>query len=169
MKENFFNEIKGITTYEHIKSFADKEQLEMIEKQYKQGELYYYGTDDIKAIEERKDIIIFFENRCTDAATLMPFIRKLASLSEHINLHFCSANENEELLNRVIGEKKIPTVVVLDKNSSISGVYKEFPKVVNELIEENPDNREFIVKQEFRKGKYNLDIQKDIVKLILAK
>ena len=50
----------------------------------------------------------------------------------------------------------------------VSGVYKEFPIKVKKLIERNPEERERIVKKEFRKGKYNLDIQKNIIELLLT-
>ena len=168
MKENYFNKIKGITTYEKIKSFADDEQLGMIDKQYKQGRLYFYGVDDVKKIDKEKNIVVFLENRCTDAATLMPFLDKIAYINNNIKLHFCSANENEELLVETFGEKKIPTVVALNSEMEVSGVYREFPIKVKKLIERNPEKKEMIVKGEFRKGKYNLDIQKDIIELLLT-
>lgn len=157
------------STYEDIKVKASDEQLEMIARQYKQGKLEDYKLDDIKNINEDKLIAVFVENRCTDAATMVPFINHLAELNEHIKPKFYEASKYECVVKRVAGEFKIPTVVFIKNDKkTVSGVYKEFPIKVRALIEENPDNKEFIVKEEFRKGKYNIEIQKDIIDLILA-
>ena len=43
----------------------------------------------------------------------MPFLDKIAYINKNIKLHFCSANENEEFLVEIFGEK-IPTVVALN-------------------------------------------------------
>ncbi|MGL4992271.1 MAG: thioredoxin family protein [Sarcina sp.] len=155
-------------TYHDIKISATDEQIEMIEKQRVVAGVLEYGINEIREINEDKYIAIFLENRCADAATLMPILNQIANLNNHIKLKFYQTSKYESVIKRVAGEAKIPTIVFLKNDrKTISGIYKEFPIVVKNRIDENPDNKEFIVKEEFRMGKYNLDLQKEILGYIL--
>lgn len=154
-------------TYEDIKVKANDEQLEMIKEQAKVCSYEGYKLDELKGIHKDINLAIFVENRCGDAQTMVPILRKIAEASENIKLNFFEADKHEKFLVKKIGEKRIPTIMFLGDDNKIASVYKEFPIKVRALIEANPDNREFIVKEEFRKGKYNVDIEKDIVDAIL--
>ena len=154
-------------TYEDIKATADDEQLEMIEVQARVCTYEGYRADELEKINEKVNIAVFIENRCGDAQTMVPILEKVVSVNENIKLNFFETDKNENFLVKKVGEKKIPTILFLTDKNKISSVYSEFPIKVRALIEANPDNREFIVKEEFRKGKYNIEIEKDIVNAIL--
>ncbi|MGL4656798.1 MAG: thioredoxin family protein [Sarcina sp.] len=154
-------------TYEDIKVKADDEQLEMIKTQAKICSYEGYKLDELKAIDKNINLAIFIENRCGDAQTMVPILKKIAQVNENIKLNFFEADKNEKFLVKKVGEKRIPTIMFLGEDNVVDSVYKEFPIKVRALIEANPDNREFIVKEEFRKGKYNSHIEKDIVDAIL--
>ena len=73
----------------------------------------------------------------------------------------------EELLQELSGECRIPTIIKLDEKKQMKGKYIEFPQVVREKINgKNEEERKAIV-EEVRSGKYNDEIQKEIIKLIL--
>lgn len=157
-------------TYEDIKVKATDEQLEMIEKQHKIAKLMDYRLEEIKDLNNDKCVVVFTENRCPDAATMIPILCKLAALNEHIKLKFYETSKYECVVKRLAGEVKIPVVIFLkDDKKTVSYLYKEFPMKVREILEEREDQREFIIKEEFRMGKYNLEIQKDLIEGILSK
>ncbi|MGL4453096.1 MAG: thioredoxin family protein [Sarcina sp.] len=155
------------STYEDIKVKANDEQLEMIKTQLKFCSYNEYKIDELKAIDKNINLAIFIENRCGDAQTMVPILKKIAEANENIKLNFFEADKHEKFLVKKIGEKRIPTIIFLGDDNKVASVYKEFPIKVRALIEANPDNREFIVKEEFRKGKYNIHVEEDIVDAIL--
>ncbi|MGL5068123.1 MAG: thioredoxin family protein [Sarcina sp.] len=154
-------------TYEDIKVKADDNQLAMIKEQAKVCSYDAYKVEELKKIDKKINIAVFIENRCADAQTMVPILKKIVEVNENIKPNFFETDKHEKFLVKKVGEKKIPTMLFLTDENEISSVYKEFPIKVRALIEANLDNREFIVKEEFRKGKYNSEVEKDIVDSIL--
>ena len=156
------------TTYEDIKKYADEEQLAMIKVQAQVCTYEGYKKEELKEIQKDINIAIFVENRCGDAQTMVPILKKITKVNDKIKLSYFEASKYDAFLIEKVGEKKVPMILFLRGESEVSSVYNEFPIKVRALIEANPDNREFIVKEEFRKGKYNIEVEKDIVEAILG-
>lgn len=152
--------------YEEIRYMATEEEAEMIEVQAEKFTSIEYRVEDIKKLTNSKNIVIFMANRCGDAATVIPFINAIANLNKNINLSFFEGKEYEEFLRQVTGDFRIPTILFLNTDNTISDIYLEFPKKVRALIEEDKDMRAEIVK-EFRNKKFNLDIQEEIIDALI--
>ena len=157
-------------SYEEYISTAKEEEILFIDELYKQGRLVSHGVEDIKNIKNIKsniNILVITDTFCKDSATTIPFLMKLSELNSKIHVNFLKKEGKEELLQELSGECRIPTIIKLDEKKQMKGKYIEFPQVVREKINgKNEEERNAIV-EEVRSGKYNDEIQKEIIKLIL--
>lgn len=150
-------------SYEEYISTAKEEEILFIDELYKQGRLVSHGVEDIKNIKSNINILVITDTFCKDSATTMPFLMKLSELNSKIHVNFLKKEGKEELLQELSG----PTIIKLDEKKQMKGKYIEFPQVVREKINgKNEEERKAIV-EEVRSGKYNDEIQKEIIKLIL--
>lgn len=154
-------------SYEEYISTAKEEEILFIDELYKQGRLVSHGVEDIKNIKSNINILVITDTFCKDSATTMPFLMKLSELNSKIHVNFLKKEGKEELLQELSGECRIPTIIKLNEKKQMKGKYIEFPQVVREKINgKNEEERKAIV-EEVRSGKYNDEIQKEIIKLIL--
>ena len=109
-------------------------------------------------IKSNINILVITDTFCKDSATTMPFLMKLSELNSKIHVNFLKKEGNEELLQELSGECRIPTIIKLDEKKQMKGKYIEFPQVVREKINgKNEEERKAIV-EEVRSGKYNDEI-----------
>lgn len=158
---------KGISYEEYISSSTDEELL-IINKLEKQCKLSERGIEHILCIDSPMDIAVFSMTRCQDAGTVIPFLMKLSDLNNNINVKFYYREGNEDLLYNLTGEKRIPSILLMNTEGQVARKFLEFPRAVDELIKGNTENKESIVK-EFRAGKYNRYIQEDLIMLLTDK
>ena len=83
-------------------------------------------------------------------------------------MKFLLKNDNEELLSKLSGEMKVPTIMVIDNNNVIRK-FVEFPKGVKDILINNPKEKTQEIIDEMRNGKYNDLIQLDLIKFITGK
>ncbi len=90
--------------------------------------------------------IVLSEAWCGDSAQCLPFIAKIASLSEHIQMQVVMRDENPELMNMYLtkGSRSIPKLICLDTLTGTElGVWGPRPKGIQERVDEyksqNPD------------------------------
>lgn len=155
---------KGISYEEYISSATD-EEYQIIQRYEKQCKLFEKGIEEILCVDNVINVAVFSITRCQDAATAIPFLMKLSDLNNKINIKFFYREGNEELLYDLSGEKRIPTMLVLNEENKVIRKFIEFPQYVDELIQKNPADKENIVK-DYRSGKYNRYLQEDLIKLI---
>lgn len=160
--------LKKTLTYKELLKNADKEHLEMIKKHAQREKIIL--NDDLKSLnklKEKRNLVVFTLPRCEDAATTIPFLFKLEELNKNISIRFMNREGNEELLKELTGESKVPTIVSLDEENTIRGKYIEYPESIKEkLHNKNDEEREYII-TEFREEKYNKEIQRELIELIL--
>ena len=77
--------------------------------------------------------------------------------------------DNEELLNNLCGELKVPAIIVLDNEKNVIRKFVEFPKGVKDILISNPKEKTQEIIDEMRNGRYNNLIQLDLIKLITGK
>lgn len=145
---------------------AKEEEIPFIQDMYNKGVLLEEGQEYIKNINTEINILVITATRCKDSATIMPFLLKLAKLNENIKMKFLLKKENVELLEKLSGEVKVPTIMILDNNCKVIRKFVEFPKGVKEFLNSNPKERTKEIIDDMREGKYNYLIQEDLINLI---
>ena len=84
-------------------------------------------------------------------------------------MKFLLKNDNEELLSKLSGEMKVPTIMVVDNNNNVIRKFVEFPKGVKDILINSPKEKTQEIIDEMRNGKYNDLIQLDLIKFITGK
>lgn len=73
----------------------------------------------LKAIDAPFIWLVIAEGWCGDAAQLLPIFYKMSEVSDQIDLKIVFRDDNEDLMNLFLtnGNKSIPKLIILDKNS----------------------------------------------------
>lgn len=82
--------------------------------------------------------LVISEGWCGDAAQILPIINKMSEVSDCIDLKIVFRDENDELMNSFLtnGNKSIPKLIILDKNSlEVIAHWGPRPKGAVELIQ----------------------------------
>ena len=139
--------------FEVTEAEEDKKQLRIIEK----ISLSKETEKAIKAIDKDITIIAVAQVYCPT----VPFLKKFSDLNSKIKIDYRSREAAKEFFLDTDERIKIPTLI-----SYVDGKYNtfwnEFPAVVKKKMDENPENFEDI-KYNFRIGKFNAEIEKELV------
>lgn len=143
--------------FEVTEAEEDKKQLRIIEKISLSNET----EKAIKAIYKDITIIAVAQVYCPDCRATVPFLKKFSDLNSKIKIDYRSREAAKEFFPDTDERIKIPTLI-----SYVDGKYNtfwnEFPVVVKKKMDENPENFEDI-KYNFRIGKFNVEIEKELV------
>ncbi|MEZ7717174.1 thioredoxin family protein [Leptotrichia wadei] len=143
--------------FEVTEAEEDKKQLRIIEK----ISLSKETEKAIKAIDKDITIIAVAQVYCPDCRATVPFLKKFSDLNSKIKIDYRSREAAKEFFLDTDERIKIPTLI-----SYVDGKYNtfwnEFPAVVKKKMDENPENFEDI-KYNFRIGKFNAEIEKELV------
>lgn len=152
--------------YKEFKETALEEHREMIVRLEKQGELLRDGINIINKIDKKRSIVVFTETRCEDSATTMPFLMKIADLNKNINVLFFRREGNEEILEQLTGERRVPSIILLDEEEKVKKSYIEFPTVVNKMVEGLEGDERKAIALRVRAGEFNKEIQEEIINIL---
>lgn len=155
----------GKSYEEFILNAKDEEENLIVEQFYKKKLKDIKGLEKIKNLNEEVNLIVFSELYCNDAAIVIPILNNLSKSSNLLNIRYLNKNGNEELIKSLVGEVRIPTILKVNKDEMILGKYIEFPKEFKKNLTE--ENKEELVKNKFRKGIYNKEVEKELLELIL--
>lgn len=161
--------MKNPMNYKEFIDIAEEEHRLFIDSLNEQGQLLEIGLQDVRDIKEDVNIVVFTETRCKDSATTMPFLMKLVDLNKRLKVSFYRKEENEELVERFTGEKRVPTIVILDSKGNPKRHYIEFAKEVKEKLKSSPVEETQSIIDDMRNGKYNDSIQKDLISFLTDK
>lgn len=143
--------------FEVTEAEEDKKQLRIIEK----ISLSKETEKAIKAIDKDITIIAVAQVYCPDCRATVPFLKKFSDLNSKIKIDYRSREAAKEFFPDTDERIKIPTLI-----SYVDGRYNtfwnEFPAMVKKKMDENPENFEDI-KYNFRIGKFNAEIEKELV------
>jgi hypothetical protein len=129
----------------------------------------------LKALQSNYIWLVISEGWCGDAAQLLPIFNKMSEVSNTIELKIVFRDDNENLMNLFLtdGNKSIPKLIILDKNSlNVIADWGPRPKGAIELIQNYKEKFGVIddtIKTELQmwylqdKG---LSTQKEIIELI---
>jgi hypothetical protein len=73
----------------------------------------------LKLIQSQYIWLVIAEGWCGDAAQIIPILNKMSEVSDNIDLKVVFRDDNEALMNLFLtnGNKSIPKLIILDKNS----------------------------------------------------
>ena len=73
----------------------------------------------LKLIQSQYIWLVSAEGWCGDAAQILPILNKMSEVSDNIDLKVVFRDDNEALMNLFLtnGNKSIPKLIILDKNS----------------------------------------------------
>lgn len=143
------------------KDYAEK-QLKIIDKIL----LSKDTSDKVKSIEKDIKILTVAEVYCPDCRAIIPFLEKFSSLNNRITVVYSTRDESHDLLIKATGEARIPTLF-LDNGTKVKPIFTEFPQTVRRDMKENPEKYDEI-KYNFRTGKYNRQIEEELLSHLLS-
>lgn len=153
----------GLTYQEYLKTATDEER-EMIEEFFNRAVVSEEKINEINSIENKVDIAVFSITRCKDAASAIPFLIKLSENNKNINIKFWDREGNEEILEELTGVGRVPSILKIE-NGQVVKSYIEFPKVLDEKINNNLEEKENFV-NDLRSNKYDKEIEEEIFSII---
>ena len=99
-------------------------------------------TTKLISIQSQYIWLVIAEGWCGDAAQLLPIFYKMSEVSDQIDLKIVFRDENELLMNLFLtnGNKSIPKLIILDKNSlEVNGDWGPRPKGAIDLVQNYKD------------------------------
>lgn len=92
--------------------------------------------NDFKNISEKQTWLVISEPWCGDAAQTLPFINKIAQLSENIDLKIILRDDNLELMNAYLtnGSQSIPIVIMVDEDMNVLQSWGPRSKAATKLV-----------------------------------
>lgn len=155
------NKFEDFLKYEDDGEYSQK-QLKIMDKISFSEET----IDKIKNIKKEINILAVGEVYCPDCRAIIPFFEKFSRLNNNIKILYSNRTESENILKSKTGLTKIPTIFYNDGNN-LNVILVEFPKIVLNKMEENPENYDEI-KYNFRTGKFNSEIEKELVNYLIS-
>lgn len=156
---------KTMNYEQYIKGYTE-EQLSKQKKRYEQAVLSEAAVNKVKNIKDASNVVVFSEGFCPDCHVVIPFINKMADLNDNIKVHFMYRTGNEELLEQMIGEKRIPTVMFFRGDMEPKGVYVEFPEELKEKMTGKTMEEVKALVSDYRHGEYNDLIEGEILNIL---
>ena len=157
---------KALSFEVYVKKQHDK-YGDIQDKTYVNTELSSNAKEKIKRLDKVVHAAIFTEGFCPDCIVTIPFVQRLSEENSNLKVHLFHRTDFEGFLEKAVGCINIPAVITFTEDMDPKGAYVEMPK---ELVEKLPiisnDERKVLV-AEYRSGKYNDLIEKDLLDIIL--
>lgn len=122
--------------------------------------------EEVKSINKAVNVVVFSEGYCPDCIATLPFVKKMQETNEKIKVFYYGMKGNEELLEEYTGTARIPTVMTFTENMEPKGAYVEVPAELSEKMAKLPRDKQKELVTEYRQGKYNNLIEKEILRLL---
>lgn len=117
----------------------------------------------VRAVKRPVHLIAFAEVYCPDSVVAMPFVKKMTELNDGIHLAVLPREPYVKELEAATGVARIPTFLFLDEEGTVRGKYVELPNELRERIRESDSEEKSMVILEYRRGKHNALIEKDLM------
>ena len=157
---------KAVSFEEYVEKQHDK-YGDIQDKTYVNTELSSNAKEKIKRLDKVVHAAIFTEGFCPDCIVTIPFVQRLAEENSNLKVHLFHRSDFEGFLEKAVGCINIPAVITFTEDMDPKGAYVEMPK---ELVEKLPiisNNERKVLVAEYRSGKYNDLIEKDLLDIIL--
>lgn len=157
---------KSLTFEEYLEKQKDK-YGDVQNKAYDKTQLSEDTKSSIKNLNETIHVAVFSEGFCPDCIVTIPFLERLKEENDKLKVHFFPRSGFEDFLNDAVGDTRIPTVITFDSSMTPKGAYVEMPKeLVAKMHNLSMEERKSLI-DEYRAGKYNDLIEKNLLDIIL--
>lgn len=150
-------------TFESTVGDGTKSERARIPKNYSRIDIPQEIIDEIQKIDYEINFLVSGEIWCPDYQLNASVLKKFCNLNTNFNMSVITMARGKKYLSSILAIEKEnfkgPTIVVMDKNFNILGIFEERPQAVKNLNFED-------IKIEYYKGKYLLDTVKDILHII---
>ncbi len=102
----------------------------------KTAEIAEESLEAFKNISQKQTWLVISEPWCGDAAQTLPFLNKIAQLSENIDLKIVLRDENPELMDQFLtnGSRSIPMVIMVDANFNVINTFGPRSQAATRLV-----------------------------------
>ncbi len=129
---------EGRTTGEETQEKIDYTKLNFsrTKRLDKTAEIPEESLEVFKNISEKQTWLVISEPWCRDAAQTLPFLNKIAQLSENIELKIVLRDENPELMDQFLtnGSRSIPVVIILDEAFNVLQTWGPRSRAATKLV-----------------------------------
>ncbi|WP_310993994.1 thioredoxin family protein [Aequorivita marina] len=129
---------EGRTTGEQTEMKVDytKLNLSRTKRLDKTAKIAEEAVTAFKNISDKQTWLVISEPWCGDAAQTLPFLNKIAQLSDKVDLKIVLRDENPELMDQFLtnGSQSIPIVVVLDEAMNVLHTFGPRSKAATKLV-----------------------------------
>jgi hypothetical protein len=129
---------EGRTTGEETQEKIDYTKLNFsrTKRLDKTAKISEEALEVFKNISVKQTWLIISEPWCGDAAQTLPFLNKIAQLSENIDLKIVLRDENPELMNHFLtnGSQSIPIVIMLDGALNVINTFGPRSNAATKLV-----------------------------------
>ncbi|MEG1255564.1 thioredoxin family protein [Clostridium sp.] len=157
---------KSLTFEEYLKKQHDK-YGDIQDKIYEGTELSDTTKEKIKTLDKVIHTAIFTEGFCPDCIVTIPFLQRLCEENKNLKIHLFPRTGFEDFLNEAVGGLSIPAVITFSENMDPKGAYVEMPKELSKKMPLISNDERKVLVAEYRSGKYNDLIEKDLLDIIL--
>ncbi|MPM51491.1 hypothetical protein SDC9_98240 [bioreactor metagenome] len=157
---------KGLSFNEYLEKQHQK-YGDVQDKAYDETSLSQNTKEEVKKLEKPVHAAVFTEGFCPDCIVTIPFIQRMAEENPNLKLHFMPRTGFETFLEEAVGDARIPTIITFDENMNPKGAYVETPKGLRDkMVGLSGDEKKALV-VDYRAGKYNNLVEKDLLEIIL--
>lgn len=159
-----------------------QQYLNFNEEENKRRQLEVYTDTHISALAERRiasisapqQWLVLGEPFCPDCRVFVPFVQKFAELNPNIkikyvarkNYHERSQFDSDEQQKLVVETHNIPSLFRIEHDTT-GLILKEFPEFFKQRAEQAPEQKDQL-KADYRAGKFNKELERELVKLFTA-
>ena len=127
-----------------------KMYLQRVGRWDKRGKLDIELIEKLESFPRRMIWLVLNEGWCGDAAQTLPFINKMAEVSENITLRLILRDQNPEVMDEFLtnGGRSIPKLIALDEETlEVIGTWGPRPKEAYDLYKMQRENPEITSKE----------------------
>lgn len=127
---------EALTNY----SFLNNKRMRRLDKK---GVLNKSSIEKIKAFNTPVEWIVLTESWCGDAAQVLPYINKIASLNKNIDLKIALRDKHIDLMGAHLtnGGRSIPKLIMIDKETKeVLNTFGPRPSEATKMVEEFKNN-----------------------------
>lgn len=122
---------EALTNY----SLLNNKRMQRLDKK---GVLNKTAIETIKAYSKPVEWIVLTESWCGDAAQVLPYVHKIASLNKNIDLKIALRDENLDLMDAHLtnGGRAIPKLIMIDKETKeVLNTFGPRPSEATKMVE----------------------------------
>ena len=126
------NQTEALSQY----SLLNDKRMQRLDKK---GVLTETTIEKIKSFDKPVEWIVLTESWCGDAAQVLPYVNKIASLNDNIDLKIALRDEHLDLMDQYLtnGGRAIPKLIMRDKETkAVLNTFGPRPSKATKMVEE---------------------------------